>query len=64
MPVLVIAGEADGRFRRLGAELVRAIGDNAELVVVAEAGHAVPFERPDRFADAVRRWFDALADRF
>jgi len=60
MPVLVMAGEADVRFRRLGAELVRSIGDNAELVVVAEAGHAVPFERPDRFADAVRRWFQAV----
>jgi len=62
MPVLVIAGEADARFRRLGAELVRSIGDNAELIVVGDAGHAVPFEQPESFTDAVRRWFQAVED--
>ncbi|MBV9951087.1 MAG: alpha/beta fold hydrolase [Acidimicrobiia bacterium] len=56
-PVLVVAGELDGKFRRLGAQLVRSIGDNAELVVVAGAGHAVPFEAPERFTDALERWF-------
>ena len=63
MPVLVIAGEADARFRRLGAELVRSIGDNAELIVVGDAGHAVPFEQPESFTDAVRRWFELDLDR-
>jgi 2-succinyl-6-hydroxy-2,4-cyclohexadiene-1-carboxylate synthase len=59
VPVLVVAGELDAKFRRLGAELVRSIGGNAELVVVAAAGHAVPFEQPERFADALARWFAA-----
>jgi 2-succinyl-6-hydroxy-2,4-cyclohexadiene-1-carboxylate synthase len=59
VPVLVVAGELDAKFRRLGAELVRSIGGNAELVVVAAAGHPVPFEQPDRFADALERWFAA-----
>ena len=54
--------EADGRFRRLGARLVRSIGDNAELIVVGDAGHAVPFEQPESFTDAVRRWFQAVED--
>ena len=60
MPVLVVAGERDAKFRRLGARLVRSIGANAELIVVGDAGHAVPFEQPESFADAVRRWFDAI----
>ena len=58
-PVLVIAGELDVKFRRLGASLVRGIGDHAELVVVAGAGPAVPFEQPERFTDALERWFEA-----
>jgi 2-succinyl-6-hydroxy-2,4-cyclohexadiene-1-carboxylate synthase len=61
-PVLVVAGELDAKFRRLGADLVRSIGDNAELVVVAGAGHAVPFEAPERFTDALERWFQATDD--
>jgi 2-succinyl-6-hydroxy-2,4-cyclohexadiene-1-carboxylate synthase len=62
VPVLAIAGEQDSKFRRLGARLVRAVGANAELVIVAGAGHAVPFEQPERFIDAVDRWFEASDD--
>jgi 2-succinyl-6-hydroxy-2,4-cyclohexadiene-1-carboxylate synthase len=62
VPVLVVAGELDGRFRRLGARLVRSIGDNAELIVVGDAGHAVPAEQPAPLTDALRRWFQALDD--
>jgi 2-succinyl-6-hydroxy-2,4-cyclohexadiene-1-carboxylate synthase len=59
VPVLVVAGELDTKFRRLGAQLVRAIGDNAELIVVGDAGHAVPFAQPEAFTDALERWFRA-----
>ena len=52
----------DAKFRRLGARLVRSIGDNAELIVVGDAGHAVHLEQPEAFIDAIRRWFDAVDD--
>lgn len=49
MPVLVVVGERDERFRRVGEDLVAGIGRNAELAVVPGAGHAVPFEAPRAF---------------
>jgi pimeloyl-ACP methyl ester carboxylesterase len=58
MPVLVVAGERDEKFRTLGARLVEGIGANAELAVVADAGHAAHLERPDGFLAAVRPWLD------
>ena len=49
MPVLVVVGERDERFRRIGEDLVAGIGENADLAVVPGAGHAVPFEAPGAF---------------
>jgi 2-succinyl-6-hydroxy-2,4-cyclohexadiene-1-carboxylate synthase len=60
MPVLVVAGERDEKFRALGARLAAASGTNAELAVVPGAGHAVHLERPEAFVALVRPW---LADR-
>jgi len=56
MPVLVVAGALDDKFRALAEATVAAIGPNARLAVVAEAGHAVPFERPRAFVDLVREF--------
>lgn len=50
MPVLVVTGERDEKFTAIGRRLVEEIGDNARLVEVPGAGHAVPFERPTDFA--------------
>jgi 2-succinyl-6-hydroxy-2,4-cyclohexadiene-1-carboxylate synthase len=57
MPVLVVAGARDTKFRAVGERLVAGIPD-ATLAVVADAGHAAPFERPDAFVDLVRPWLD------
>ncbi|HUF33332.1 MAG TPA: alpha/beta fold hydrolase [Acidimicrobiales bacterium] len=56
MPVLVIAGERDPKFRALGERLVDCIGANASLAIVPGAGHAAHLERPDDFLGIVRPW--------
>lgn len=55
VPTLIVAGERDAKFRALAERLATGIA-GAELVVVDDAGHAVPFERPDAFVGAVRRF--------
>lgn len=59
MPVLVVAGEHDAKFRATGMRLVAAIGANAGMALVAGAGHAAHLEQPDAFLDAVRPWLAA-----
>ena len=49
MPVLLVAGARDEKFRAIGEEMADAIGPSAELALIDEAGHAAPFERPDAF---------------
>jgi len=53
MPVSIVTGERDTKFNALAEQMVAAIGPNATRLVVADVGHAVPFEAPDRFADLV-----------
>lgn len=54
MPVSVVVGERDERFKLVGEELVGRI-PNAELIVVPGAGHNVVAEAPEVIADLVRR---------
>lgn len=49
MPVLSVAGQNDGRYARLGEAMGDAIGDNAQVVALAGAGHAAHLERPISF---------------
>jgi 2-succinyl-6-hydroxy-2,4-cyclohexadiene-1-carboxylate synthase len=51
VPVLVVVGERDAKFRALGERLVGAIGANASLVVIPGAGHAAHLEQPAAVAD-------------
>ena len=53
MPVLVVAGSLDPKFVAAAERLAAAIGPNATLRVVDGAGHAVPLEQPEQFADLV-----------
>jgi 2-succinyl-6-hydroxy-2,4-cyclohexadiene-1-carboxylate synthase len=59
MPVLVMAGELDERFRALAERMASAIGDNASLAVVPDAGHAAHLEQPAAFLALVRPWLAA-----
>lgn len=49
MPVLLIAGENDEKFVRIGHEMRQIIGPNASLIVVKNAGHSVHLEKPHEF---------------
>lgn len=59
MPVLVMAGADDDKFTALAHRLADAIGDNAALVVVPDAGHTTHLEAPDAFVAALRPWLAA-----
>jgi 2-succinyl-6-hydroxy-2,4-cyclohexadiene-1-carboxylate synthase len=52
MPVVVVTGERDAKFRAIGEHLVEALPD-ATLVVAKGAGHAVHLEAPDTVAEAL-----------
>jgi 2-succinyl-6-hydroxy-2,4-cyclohexadiene-1-carboxylate synthase len=53
MPVLVVAGARDPVFSDRAAAMVGAIGPNAELAIVPDAGHALHLERPAAFVGLV-----------
>ncbi|MFN8590059.1 MAG: 2-succinyl-6-hydroxy-2,4-cyclohexadiene-1-carboxylate synthase [Thermomicrobiales bacterium] len=55
VPTLVIAGERDGKFARIGQEMAAVIPD-ATLAIVPGAGHAVHLERPEVYFDLIRRF--------
>jgi 2-succinyl-6-hydroxy-2,4-cyclohexadiene-1-carboxylate synthase len=59
MPVLVVAGAEDAKFRVLGERLARSIGANATLATVPDAGHAAHLEQPAAFLAILRAWLAA-----
>ncbi len=52
MPSLLIAGALDARYAETSRRMAAAMS-HAELRIVENAGHAVHFEEPDQFAEAV-----------
>ena len=63
MPVLVMAGALDPKFAALAERTAAAIGPGARLELVAGAGHAVAFERPDAFVALVREFLAGAGER-
>jgi 2-succinyl-6-hydroxy-2,4-cyclohexadiene-1-carboxylate synthase len=57
MPVLLVVGEHDTKFRAIAADMATSIS-GATVEVIAGAGHVVHLEQPAAFVDALRRWFD------
>jgi 2-succinyl-6-hydroxy-2,4-cyclohexadiene-1-carboxylate synthase len=53
MPTLLIAGAADGRYCRIMGEMAKLI-PGSRLEVVAESGHAVQREQPERLVELIR----------
>lgn len=51
-PVLYVSGELDSRYGALGDELARTV-PSLRHVSIPAAGHRVPWERPEAFADTV-----------
>ncbi|MHB8464732.1 MAG: alpha/beta fold hydrolase, partial [Acidimicrobiales bacterium] len=60
MPVLVVTGDGDTKFSVLGDRLAVEIGANAARARIA-AGHAVPWEEPEQFAENIHRWLATTA---
>lgn len=58
VPVLVLTGEHDDKFRALGDRLASLLAA-ASCEVIPGAGHSVHLERPVATADAVARWVRA-----
>lgn len=58
-PVLVLVGDGDAKFTELGRRLVDGIAD-AELVVIADAGHSVHLEQPHATVDAITTWLERV----
>lgn len=56
VPTLVIVGGNDAKFTALGRRLTATIGADASMVVIDDAGHNVPLERPDAVATAIVDW--------
>ena len=54
-PTLVVTGELDAKFDAIGVALTAGLPD-ASRAVIAGAGHAAPWERPEDFAGVVDRW--------
>jgi 2-succinyl-6-hydroxy-2,4-cyclohexadiene-1-carboxylate synthase len=56
MPVLVVSGGLDERFTIAAHRMSDAIGANATLRVIADAGHACHREREPEFSAVLREW--------
>ncbi len=52
MPVVLIAGERDAKFRAIAERMAERIPD-AQLVTIPDTGHAAHLERPDLVAAAI-----------
>lgn len=61
LPVLLVVGEQDEKYRRLATRIARRIGGSADVLVVKGAGHACHLEQPAVVAAAVARWCGAGA---
>jgi 2-succinyl-6-hydroxy-2,4-cyclohexadiene-1-carboxylate synthase len=53
MPVLLVVGSKDDKFRRIGDEMKNTIGANADLIVIENAGHSVHLEQTHSFQSVV-----------
>ena len=50
MPVLLVVGANDPKFRVINEEMCEAIGNNAQMHVIPDAGHSAHMEQPDTVA--------------
>jgi 2-succinyl-6-hydroxy-2,4-cyclohexadiene-1-carboxylate synthase len=55
VPVTLVVGERDAKFRAIAAEMAPLFGGPASVVVVPGSGHAAHLESPARVAEALRR---------
>jgi pimeloyl-ACP methyl ester carboxylesterase len=53
LPVLLVAGEQDAAYRLHAERMAESIGPSAQLLVIANAGHACQLEQPGAVAAAI-----------
>jgi 2-succinyl-6-hydroxy-2,4-cyclohexadiene-1-carboxylate synthase len=53
MPVVLVVGERDQKFRAIASEMVASGLDDATVIIVPGAGHAVHLEAPDAVAQII-----------
>ena len=58
MPVLLVVGNDDDKFRQIGNEMKNCIGANAELCVIDNAGHSVHLEQTNNFHSVVSEFLN------
>ena len=56
VPLLVLAGERDGKYRAIAARMAAAAPRRVETRTVADAGHNAHVEQPSAVADLIRAW--------
>ena len=52
----MVAGERDAKFAAIGERMATAIGANASLALVPDAGHTAHLEQPEAFLSILRPW--------
>lgn len=57
MPVLLVSGEADGKFTDITCRMAAAL-PQARLEIIEGAGHAPHLEQPDAFTTVLREWLN------
>jgi pimeloyl-ACP methyl ester carboxylesterase len=55
VPMLWVAGERDEKFKKILAVAGESLGQwaPAQMEIISEAGHRVPWEQPERFHERV-----------
>lgn len=53
-PILYLAGQLDGKYAAMAAELARATSNAVPVRLIPDVGHSVHLEAPEIFADCVR----------
>lgn len=61
MPVLVLAGANDSKFRELGERLVDEIGRNATSISIPNAGHSAHLEEPREVVRVIASWLEDVS---
>ncbi|MCX7621017.1 MAG: alpha/beta fold hydrolase [Acidimicrobiales bacterium] len=62
MPVLLVTGELDDKFRGIATAMTAAIGPNSTHVLVADASHTAHLEQSAQFLSILRRWLVHTAE--
>jgi 2-succinyl-6-hydroxy-2,4-cyclohexadiene-1-carboxylate synthase len=58
IPLLLLAGEYDDKFKTINTEIIAKLCPAASLEIVPKAGHNIHFENIDKFVAVVRQFYN------